>query len=87
MSHDTSQTVAVDPTKGLPRRSLVPSRAGQFFSGRVLSMLLVFIVLCAFFHFASDEIFFQPRNLSLLLRQASLVAVVFSGGVDPDGHG
>jgi D-xylose transport system permease protein len=79
MSPDSSQIATVDPTKSLTRRSLVPSRAGQFFSGRVLSMLLVFIVLCGFFHFASNEIFFQPRNLSLLLRQASIVAVVSAG--------
>jgi D-xylose transport system permease protein len=51
----------------------------QFFSGRVLSMLLVFVVLCVFFHFASNEIFFQPRNLSLLLRQASITSVVSAG--------
>jgi D-xylose transport system permease protein len=54
-------------------------RLGQAFSGRFLSMLIVFILLCLFFHIASDGIFFQSRNLSLLLRQASIVAVVAAG--------
>ena len=54
-------------------------RFGQVFSGRVISMLIVFILLCVFFHIASDGIFFQSRNLSLLLRQASIVAVVAAG--------
>src|SRR5690349_11008926 len=54
-------------------------RFGHVFSGRVLSMLIVFVLLCLFFHIASDGIFFQSRNLSLLLRQASIVAVVAAG--------
>ncbi len=42
-------------------------------------MLLVFVLLCIFFHAGSRGIFFQPRNFSLLLRQASIVAVVSAG--------
>lgn len=54
-------------------------RLGQLADGRVVSMLLVFVLLCIFFHVDSRGIFFQPRNLSLLLRQASIVAVVSAG--------
>jgi D-xylose transport system permease protein len=54
-------------------------RLGQFVDGRVLSMLLVFVLLCIFFHVDSGGIFFQPRNLSLLLRQASIVVIVSAG--------
>jgi D-xylose transport system permease protein len=46
---------------------------------RALSMLVVFAVLAIVFHVASDGIFFTPRNLSLLLRQASIVAIVAAG--------
>ncbi len=52
---------------------------GQIADGRVLSMLVVFVLLCIFFHIDSGGIFFQPRNLSLLLRQASIVAVASAG--------
>ena len=54
-------------------------RLGEVTDGRVLSMLVVFVLLCLFFHVASHGIFFQPRNLSLLLRQASIVVIVSAG--------
>jgi ABC-type xylose transport system permease subunit len=54
-------------------------RVAKVADGRVVSMLLVFVLLCIFFHVGSRGIFFQPRNLSLLLRQASIVAVVSAG--------
>jgi D-xylose transport system permease protein len=54
-------------------------RLGRIADLRVLSMLVVFVLLCGVFHAASGGIFFTPRNLSLLLRQASIVAVVSAG--------
>lgn len=46
---------------------------------RIASAALVLVVLAVVFHVASDEVFFTPRNLSLLLRQASLVAILAAG--------
>lgn len=46
---------------------------------RVVPMLVVFALLALFFHVQSDGIFFTPRNLSLLLRQAAFVAVLAAG--------
>jgi len=51
----------------------------RLLSGRVVSMLLVFLLLAILFHVASDGVFFSPRNVTLLLRQASIVAVVAAG--------
>jgi D-xylose transport system permease protein len=41
--------------------------------------VLVFLILAVFFHLASDGVFFTPRNLSILLRQAAIVAIVGAG--------
>lgn len=46
---------------------------------RIASAALVLIGLAIVFHFSSDEVFFTPRNLSLLLRQAALVAILAAG--------
>lgn len=46
---------------------------------RIASTALVLIVLAVIFHLDSDGVFFTPRNLSLLLRQASLVAILAAG--------
>jgi D-xylose transport system permease protein len=42
-------------------------------------LLLAFVILALWFHVMSDGIFFTPRNLSLLLRQTTIVAIVASG--------
>ncbi len=42
-------------------------------------MFLVLALLAIYFHIATEGIFFGPRNLSLLLRQGSIDAVVASG--------
>ncbi|MFN8224758.1 MAG: hypothetical protein U0R50_16110 [Gaiellales bacterium] len=47
---------------------------------RIASGALVLVVLAVAFHLMSDGVFFTPRNLSLLLRQASIVAIL-AGGV------
>ena len=64
---------------GHPAAETAWRRVAKVADGRVVSMLLVFVLLCIFFHAGSRGIFFQPRNLSLLLRQASIVAVVSAG--------
>jgi D-xylose transport system permease protein len=80
MADEITQTAGAGATaKGRPGTHFLSGRIRQIYSGRVLSMLLVFVLLCIFFDIASHDIFFQPRNLSLLLRQASIVAVVSAG--------
>jgi D-xylose transport system permease protein len=72
--------IAASPTgpAAANRRSL--AGLGGLIGGQTLSMLVVFILLAIAFNIAADGVFFTPRNMSLLLRQASLVAVL-SGGV------
>ena len=60
-----------------PGASLAALFAGT--GGRVLSMLVIFFILAGVFHLLSDGLFFTPRNLSLMLRQASIVALVAAG--------
>ena len=68
-----------------PASSVMPQRSermkGLFRTtdSRALSLLTVFILLAAYFHFESNGIFFSPRNVSLLLRQASIVAIAAAG--------
>ncbi|WP_250515870.1 sugar ABC transporter permease [Caballeronia sp. INDeC2] len=65
-----TQTLTAPPT----RREL-----GQLVSARTLSMAVVFVLLAIAFNVASNDIFLTPRNLSLLFRQASIVALVSAG--------
>lgn len=46
---------------------------------RALIFIGIFILLVILFQLQSDGIFFTPRNLSLLLRQGAILAVVASG--------
>ena len=64
---------------GKPTTGSFLRRTGRIADLRALSMVIVFVVLCVVFHVASGGIFFTPRNVSLLLRQASIVAVVSAG--------
>lgn len=50
------------------------------FGRRTLIFILVFVVLAVLFDILSDGIFISPRNLSLLLRQGAILAVL-AGGV------
>ena len=72
-------TLAKNESKGMADRR--PGRAGPFRSSdsRTITLLVVFALLTIYFHFASHGIFFSPRNISLLLRQASIAAVVAAG--------
>lgn len=47
---------------------------------RTLIFIAVFLVLAVLFHIQSNGIFLTPRNLSLLLRQSAILAVI-AGGV------
>jgi D-xylose transport system permease protein len=73
-----SESVPKADVPVLARRTTAPSFR-RIIDGRVLSLLVVFILLAIYFHVASDGVFFSPRNVSLLLRQASIVAVVSAG--------
>lgn len=78
MSQQTVSATAAPPVRA--GRSGGPlQRLGRIADLRVLSMLVVFVLLCIVFHVTSNGIFFTPRNVSLLLRQASIVAVVSAG--------
>jgi D-xylose transport system permease protein len=72
-------TLAKNESKGMADRR--PGRAGPFRSSdsRTITLVVVFALLTIYFHFASHGIFFSPRNISLLLRQASIAAVVAAG--------
>lgn len=48
-------------------------------SKRTLIFIGVFVVLALFFHLQSNGIFLTPRNLSLLLRQSAILAVLAAG--------
>ena len=66
-------SVAAVPSGGARRG------AGQLMNPRTLTMVVVFVLLAIVFNVASGDIFLTPRNLSLLLRQASIVALVSAG--------
>jgi len=58
---------------------VAPRGIGRLVDPRTLTMVVVFVVLAIVFNVASGDIFLTPRNLSLLLRQASIVALVAAG--------
>lgn len=63
-----------------PEGARLPARAlAEGIDLRVLSMVVIFTLLCLVFNVTSGGIFFSPRNLSLLLRQAAIVSVVSAG--------
>ena len=73
------QSVSAQPIEALPAGRGRISSLGRAVDGQVLSMLGVFIALAIFFHLDSGGVFFSPRNMALLLRQASIVAVLAAG--------
>lgn len=60
-------------------RGHLPQRAMELINWRIASTALVLVTLALVFHLTSGGFFFTPRNLSLLLRQASLVAILAAG--------
>ncbi|MEW1821228.1 hypothetical protein AB0323_10610 [Arthrobacter sp. NPDC080031] len=79
MSIDTST-----PTAEGPLRAKVQNQARKelaaLLSKRTLIFIGIFVVLAALFHLQSRGLFLTPRNLSLLLRQGAILAVI-AGGV------
>ena len=69
-----------DATRSIAAAASRCPSIGSLIHGQTLSMLVVFVLLAIAFDVATGGVFFTPRNMSLLLRQASLVAVL-SGGV------
>lgn len=69
-----SSTSATQQSKALVRKELA-----SVLSRRTLIFIGVFVVLAAFFYLQSNGLFLTPRNLSLLLRQSAILAVVASG--------
>jgi D-xylose transport system permease protein len=63
----------------LRRRRVIAPAMRRMIDGRLLAMFVVLSLLAIYFHVATHGIFFSPRNLSLLLRQGSIAAVVASG--------
>jgi D-xylose transport system permease protein len=51
----------------------------KYLNWRIASTVAVLAVLSLIFDLTSDGIFFDPRNLSLLLRQAALIAILAAG--------
>jgi D-xylose transport system permease protein len=74
MSHSTVTTAAEQSGN----KQLARERAAVL-SKRTLIFLGVFLVLALYFHFMSQGLFLTPRNLSLMLRQSAILAVVASG--------
>lgn len=66
------------PLTGSPARPL-KRHGSRLLDARAMTMVVVFVVLAIVFNVASGDIFLTPRNLSLLLRQASIVALVAAG--------
>lgn len=73
-SVDKPSTALTTTQRGAQTRGL-----SQLMDARTFTMLTVFVVLALVFNVASGDIFLTPRNLSLLLRQASIVALVAAG--------
>ena len=81
MKHPSS-AVGAEPSG--PGKTTQPPKAAQrrsvrLIDARALTMVVVFVALAIVFNTLSDDIFLTPRNLSLLLRQASIVAIVAAG--------
>ncbi len=75
MSESTGEKLsATTGVKGRTRMEL-----SSLIGRRALIFIGIFVVLAILFQVQSDGIFFTPRNLSLLLRQGAILAVVASG--------
>jgi D-xylose transport system permease protein len=77
MMSNATVTTATEPGNSL-NKQLARERAAVL-SRRTLIFLGVFVVLAVFFHLQSQGLFLTPRNLSLMLRQSAILAVVASG--------
>lgn len=72
-----SATTVTGP--GSPLKKRISQERVAVLSRRTLIFIGVFAVLALFFHLQSQGLFLTPRNLSLMLRQSAILAVVASG--------
>lgn len=78
MSNVTTGVAGIDPEPGPVQRQIRKERA-VLISKRTLIFIGVFIVLAVVFHLQSQGLFLTPRNLSLMLRQSAILAVLAAG--------
>ena len=67
------------PKSASPLKKQMGREMALLISRRTLIFVGVFIVLALFFHLQSQGLFLTPRNLSLMLRQSAILAVIASG--------
>lgn len=76
MSNSTADRIGAD---GGPLQRQLRKEMALTISKRALIFVGVFIVLAVFFHLQSQGLFLTPRNLSLMLRQSAILAVLAAG--------
>lgn len=74
---DSSPTTASSETTSF--RAVLGREKVALLSVRTLIFIAIFIALALLFHLLSDGLFLTPRNLSLMLRQGAILAVLGSG--------
>lgn len=67
------------PKTANPLKKQMSREMAVVISRRTLIFIGVFVVLAVFFHLQSQGLFLTPRNLSLMLRQSAILAVIASG--------
>ncbi len=71
--------IATAPKSDNPLRRRLNTEMAGIISRRTLIFIGVFLVLAIYFHLQSRGLFLTPRNLSLMLRQSAILAVIASG--------
>jgi D-xylose transport system permease protein len=71
--------IATAPKPANPLKRQLNKEMAVVISRRTLIFIGVFLVLAVYFHLQSRGLFLTPRNLSLMLRQSAILAVIASG--------
>jgi D-xylose transport system permease protein len=71
--------IATAPKPANPLKRQLNKEMAVVISRRTLIFIGVFLVLAIYFHLQSRGLFLTPRNLSLMLRQSAILAVIASG--------
>jgi D-xylose transport system permease protein len=71
--------IATAPKPANPLKRQLNKEMAVVISRRTLIFIGVFLVLAIYFHLQSQGLFLTPRNLSLMLRQSAILAVIASG--------
>jgi D-xylose transport system permease protein len=71
--------IAAAPNSENPLKRQLNREMAVIISRRTLIFIGVFLVLAIYFHLQSRGLFLTPRNLSLMLRQSAILAVIASG--------